>query len=142
MTDYWPSEEGAIVEGGLVLNCYADGAIGEGSCVKWGTTGASKLPVAATAAFGDACGVALKAAGAAGDIIPVCFHGLVKMMLGETLAIGDAVISSGTTGKVYGIEAASSSMLESVTGETVYILGYLFGGGNPDDEVPVLISTQ
>ena len=67
MTDYWPSEEGAIVEGGLVLNCYADGAISEGSSVKWGTAAANRLPVAATAAFGDACGVALKAASAAGD---------------------------------------------------------------------------
>jgi hypothetical protein len=142
MTDYWPSEEGAIVEGGLVLNCYADGAVSEGSCVKWGTAGANKLPVAATAAFGDSCGVALKAAGAAGDIIPVCFHGLVKMMLGETLAIGDAVIAAGATGKVYGIEAATSSQLESVAGATVYILGYLFGAGNPGDEVPVLISVQ
>jgi hypothetical protein len=142
MVDYWPSEEGAIVEGGLILNCYADAAISEGACVKWGTTGANKLPVATSAAMGDSCGVALKAATAAGDIIPVCFHGLVKMMLGETLAIGDAVVSAGSTGKVYGIEAASSPMLESVAGATMYILGYLFGGGNPGDEVPVLISTQ
>jgi hypothetical protein len=142
MVDYWPSEEGAIVEGGLVLNCTAAAAISEGSCVKWGTAAANTLPVAATAAYGDSCGVALKAATAAGDIIPVCFHGLVKMMLGETLVIGDAVIAMGTTGKVYGIEAASSASLESVTGATVWILGYCFGGGIPGDEIPVLISLQ
>lgn len=144
MTDYWPSEEGAIVEGGLVLNCYADGAISEGSCVTWGTSAANRLPVTATAAFGDGIGVALKAASAAGDLVPVCVHGIVKLMVGETLTIGDAVVSTGTTGTVYGIEAASSSQLESVAGASVWILGYLFASGNSDtsDEVPVLISTQ
>ena len=124
------------------MNCYADGAITEGYPVKWGTSGASKLPVAASAAFGDGVGIALKTAGAAGDIIPVCFHGLVKMTLGETLAIGDAVVAGGTTGLIVGIEAASSSMLESVAGGTCWILGYLFCGGNTGDEVPVLISLQ
>jgi len=142
LTDYWSSEEGAIVEGGLVLNCYADAPIVEGACVKFGTTGANKIAVATSAAFGDSVGIALKAAGAAGDIIPVCFHGVVKVTLGETLTIGDAVVAAGSGAEVFGIEAASSSQLESVAGASVYILGYLLQGGNADDEVLMLVSTQ
>jgi hypothetical protein len=140
MTDYWPSEEGAIVEGGLVVNCYCDNAITEGAIVKFGTTGANKIAVDANAAAGTGVGVALKA-GAQYDIIPVMFHGIVKIVLNETLTIGQPVQASATSNQVIGTEEATSVLLRiNAAAGTCYILGHLLQGGNADDEVLMLVN--
>ena len=91
--DWYPDEEGSIVDGLICGFCYADGAIAEGNIVKWGTTAAGRVAVIVSAAVGDGIGVALKAASGAGVMVPVAFSGIVKMLVNETLVIGDLVLN-------------------------------------------------
>ena len=95
--DYWPDEEGSIVDGFICGFCYADGAIGEGEIVTWGTSAAGRVAVIVSSAVGDGIGVALKEAGAAGAIIPVAFSGIVKLTAGETMAIGELITNLSDT---------------------------------------------
>ena len=93
--DYWPQEEGYIVEGTPVMMCYAAAAVGEMSCVKLSATTAGRIDIAASAAAGDSIGVALRAT-AGGAMIPIAFGGIVKMLAGGTLVLGTPVISHGS----------------------------------------------
>ena len=53
VTDWYPDEEGSIVDGLICGFCYADGAIAEGNAVKWGTSASGRVAVAASTAVGD-----------------------------------------------------------------------------------------
>ncbi len=138
MTDLWDTQEGVIVKGLIAGFCYADAAIGEGDFVKLGTSAANRLPVAVTAAVGDSIGIAMKAADAAGDIIPVAFSGIVKVMAGETLVIQDIVIGFGATANVASVGASTTLKLNSAT---QWIVGIsLQAAAAPGDELLILLN--
>ena len=92
VTDWYPDEEGSIVDGLICGFCYADAAIAEGNVVTWGTSALGRVAVTPSVAVGDGIGVALKAASGAGVYVPVAFSGIVKLSVDETLAIGALVI--------------------------------------------------
>jgi hypothetical protein len=136
MVDYYPDEEGSIVDGLICGFCYADGALNEGCLVKWGTSASGRVAVAESAAVGDAIGVALKAASGAGSYVPVAFSGIVKLTTNETLAIGELIIS-GTSVNVVGVGASTTITINSATQK---ILGCLMqAGASDDDELLVLL---
>jgi hypothetical protein len=136
VTDWYPDEEGSIVDGLICGFCYADGAIGEGNIVKWGTSAAGRVAVAASTAVGDGIGVALKEASGAGAYIPVAFSGIVKMTVDETLAIGDLVISESVT-QIVGVGDSTTLTINSATQK---IIGCLMQAStDEDDEVLVLL---
>lgn len=136
MTDYYPDEEGSIVDGFICGFAYADGALNEGCIVKWGTSAAGRVAVAESAAVGDGIGVALKAASGAGSIIPVAFSGIVKMTVGETLSIGELILSLDST-SIAGIGASNTLTINSVTQK---ILGCVMqAAAAPADELLVLL---
>ena len=93
-TDFWPQEEGYIVEGSPNMMCLASGAIAEFACVKLSATATGVVTVAASAAAGDSIGVALRSA-ADGQMLPVCFEGICKMIADATITLGQSVQSYG-----------------------------------------------
>lgn len=134
--DWYPDEEGSIVDGLICGFCYADGAIAEGNIVKWGTSASGRVAVIVSAAIGDGIGVALKAASGAGAYVPVAFSGIVKMLVNETLAIGDLVISNNTV-TIVGVGASNTLCINSATQK---ILGCLMqAAADDEDEVLVLL---
>ena len=114
MTDYWPDEEGSIVDGFICGFCYADGAFNAGEVVTWGTSAVGRVAVITAGAIGIGVGVALRAASGAGSIVPVAFSGIVKMTVGETLAIGDLVFDL-TSVALAGISASNTLCINSAT---------------------------
>ena len=91
MTDLYPEEEGYISDGTVIGFCKAAGSIALHSGVFLGATAVSgAVSVVAGSADGDSIAVALKAADT-NDFIPVCFHGIVKMVIGDTMTAGDIV---------------------------------------------------
>lgn len=99
MVDNWSTQDGRIYDV-LTIPCEAGGAISEGSSVKFGTAAADKIVVIVSAAQGDGFGIALKAASASGEVIPVLVIGVFKCTratLGATIAAGDWIINSITT---------------------------------------------
>jgi len=103
MTDLYPDEEGYIADGSIVGFCKATAAIPLHSGVKFGTSVSGVISVTAGAADGDSNGIALKEA-AAGDFIPVCFYGVVKILAGAVLAEGDMVKSDASATYVLPID--------------------------------------
>jgi len=88
MTDLYPDEEGHISDGLVIGFCKAVDSIELHEAVALGSTGVSGfVSVKAASADGDAVGIALKSA-SAGDVIPVCFYGVVKVVAGATITTG------------------------------------------------------
>jgi hypothetical protein len=89
MTDYWTTQWGRIHDV-LTIDCVSYGSIDEGSAVLiYGTTTADQITVQCGQAKGDSTGIALKAASATGETIPVLFHGVFKCYRDDgTIAIG------------------------------------------------------
>jgi len=125
--DYWPQEEGYIVEGSPVMMCYAAAAVGEMSCVKLSATTAGRIDVAASAAAGDSIGVALRATAGA-QMIPVAFSGVVKLVVAGTLALGAPVIAHGSdTAKI--VDTGTSTDVMIGDSGTQRILGLALHAG-------------
>ena len=136
VTDWYPDEEGSIVDGLICGFCYADGAIAEGNIVQWGTSASGRVAVASSAAVGDGIGVALKAASGVGSIIPVAFSGIVKMTVDETLSIGELVISESSL-YIVGMGASTTLTINSATQK---ILGCVMQASTDEtDELLVLL---
>ena len=134
--DWYPDEEGSIVDGLICGFCYADGALAEGNIVKWGTSAVGRVAVIVSAAVGDGIGVALKAASGAGAYVPVAFSGIVKMLVNETLAIGDLVLNLDTI-SIGGIGDSNTLCINSFTQK---ILGCIMqASADDEDEVLVLL---
>jgi len=98
VTDYASSfTEGEMAGKGEIITCKSGAAISKGRFVKI-SSGTSEVPTVVTAtAYANVLGVALKAASAANEYIPVLVRGIVKMTLGTvsgTLAAGSAVRSN------------------------------------------------
>lgn len=136
MTDNWSKQEGVIHKGLVIANAYADGVVAANSFVTFGTSAADRIAVTASAAVGDSICIALKAAAAAGDIIPVMFSGVVKVLVNETLSIGELVINESTT-EIVGIGASTTLMINSAT---QYIAGTVLQASAADgDEILMLL---
>ena len=141
-TDYWPQEEGYIVEGAPVAMCIAAAAIGEMSCVKLNSTAAGSINVAASAAVGDSIGVALRAAIGTGDTIPVAFGGIVKMITGGTLALMDTVESQGVnTAEVIQVANSTDMAIADQAGDVCLGMA-LHAGVTLGDEILVLLGRR
>ena len=140
--DYWPQEEGYIVEGTPVAMCVAAAAISEMAAVKLSSTAVGSINVATNAAKGDSIGVALRAATAAGDMIPVAFGGIVKMVVGGTLALQDCVLTEGL-GNSDVIQTQNSTDLVIADQAGYSILGMaLHAGATIADEILVLLGRR
>ncbi|RJS67918.1 hypothetical protein CW680_01080 [Candidatus Bathyarchaeota archaeon] len=96
MADYVGSQVGLGETVGpvppVILPCKAGAAITKGDFVK--LSDAQDFTVVAAGANDDVLGVAMKEAQAAGEYIPVCVFGIVKMECGGTVTAGNAVASN------------------------------------------------
>jgi hypothetical protein len=120
-TDYWPQEEGYIVEGSPVMMCKAGGSIGEMDCVYLSATASGCVTVATNALWGDSIGVALRSA-TTGQMVPVAFDGIVKLIANATIALGQMVCNAAAaTAKIIDTPV-SANCIKGDTG-TAYILG-------------------
>jgi hypothetical protein len=140
VTDWYPDEEGSIVDGFICGFCYADAACNAGEVVTWGTSASGRVAVkpatSAAGTIGDGIGVALKAASGAGSYIPVAFSGIVKMTVDETLAIGDLVLSQSSIA-LAGIGTSAALCINSATQK---ILGCVMQASTDEsDELLVLL---
>lgn len=140
-TDWWPSQEGRIVDG-LTLNCIAeDNAIVEGQAVCFGTDTAGQITVDGATGLGDGWGVALKASAAAGDPLPVLVFGLYKMTASngtDQPDKGEFVMNSST---IYVVDVGQVGTYTSANlkayGGSSYILGMCMIGmtANADESI-------
>ena len=93
MTDLYPSEEGYISDGYVSGYCRAQMTLElHDSVFIHGTAVSGIVSVASAAADANAIAITLKSA-VTGDYIPVCFHGIVKLMAGDTLTGGDQLVN-------------------------------------------------
>jgi hypothetical protein len=150
MVDMWDSEEGYICQGTDIGFCTLGTAAVAGECMKFGTSVANQIVVSKTSASGDAIGIAKKG-GVTGDVIPVVFYGVVKLVAAQTVTVGQTVKSAVTAGTTITFgncvpianlntgTAAPLAASENGTG-TFFKLGLaLQDGATPGDEILVLI---
>ena len=97
-TDWWPSQEGRVSDG-FTINIIAEGATTEASACKFGTSTSGQMTVTDAAGLGDGWGVMLRAAGAAGEAIPVVILGNVKMTVsnGTDQPVQGEIVMNSTT---------------------------------------------
>lgn len=145
MTDLYPDEEGYISDGAVIGFCKLVNSVALHAAVKMGTTSVSGVVSIVTGASdGDSYGVALKA-GVTDDFIPVCFHGIVKMMVGDTMTVaGDLVMNDAKATYVLPIRAMTEDEIlkwRGLNGTGTYIrLGMLMqNGAASGDEALVFI---
>ena len=132
--DYWPQEEGYIVEGSPVMMCVAGGTITENGCVKISATTAGQVTVTESATWGECIAVALRA-GSTGEMVPVAFEGVVKMLSDATMALGLHVCSSGATGNKL-IDGPATANVKLNGQGTAWLMGTLLQEATkPGDEV-------
>lgn len=117
MTDLYPSEEGHISDGLVIgfAKIYAGSADVElHEAVNIGTTAVSGwVSVGAAAADGDAIGIAMKA-GSAGDVIPVCFYGVVKLVAGTAITAGQVLRNDALGTYILDLADLSTGNVESI----------------------------
>lgn len=136
--DYWPQEEGYIVEAAPVVMCVASGTINEMECVKLSSTTAGQITVEDAAAWGDSIGVALRAV-TTGQSVPVAFAGVVKMLADATLALGQQVCNS-ANGDNKIIDTPTSANIKLGDNGTAYVLGItLQEAADDEDEILILL---
>ena len=140
-TDYWPQEEGYIVEGSPVMMCLSTTNITEMCCIRLTATTAGVVSVGVGAAWGDCIGVALRAC-TSGEMVPVAFNGVVKLLADATLALGQHVVNQATGGNKI-IDPAASASCKMGTNGSAYILGTaLQAAANDEDEILVLLGRK
>ena len=137
-TDYWPQEEGYIYEGAPVMQCVASGAITENACVKLAAATVGNVVVSESTTWGECIGVALRAV-SSGQVVPVAFGGIVKMLADATLALGHQVVSSALGGNKLIDGAASAAMACGDTGSAHFMGTLLHAAADDEDEVLLLI---
>jgi len=138
-SDYWPQEEGYIVEGAPVMMCVSGGTITEMACVYLSGTTAGQVTVTTNAAWGDSIGVALRAVSGAGKMVPVAFAGVVKLLADATLALGQQVCNQAAGGNKI-IDTPTSANIKLGDNGTAYVLGIaLQAAADDEDEILVLL---
>ena len=150
VTDFYRSEEGYICDGNVIGFCSVQAAVEINEVVHiHGTDVSGYISVSPAAADGDGYAVALKA-GAAGDYIPVCFFGVVKMLMGSTICADDMVINDSVGTYILPIPTATHDEIgdyfygvAGMTTGTNYRLGMALQGHDNSaasgDEILVLV---
>lgn len=144
MTDYWPHQEGVIADGFSIGFAEAYAAIEAFEVVHMHTTASTdSIYVAPAAADADGYAVALKAATAQGDIIPVMYLGIVKMVAGDTINEDDVLENDATGTYVLPIQTITAGQYTcyramNYTG-TRFRLGKTLNGAVTGDEILVLV---
>jgi len=143
MTDYYPDEEGVLLDGISVGWCQLSTAVSAMGGVVLDTATAGNIVVKAGTISMDCQGIAMRA-GSSSDYIPVLFYGVAKMMLGNT-GVGGSPVGAGTTaGYVLAIGSYTSSQINKLHGlnytGTVEILGKQLQAGVTGDEVLILVA--
>ena len=137
-TDYWPQEEGYIYEGAPVMQCVASGAITENACVKLAAATVGNVVVAQSTTWGECIGVALRAV-ATGQVVPVAFGGIVKMLADATLALGHQVVSSAAGGNKL-IDGPGTANVKIGSNGTAFLMGTILqAAATEGDEILSLI---
>lgn len=148
-TDYWPQEEGYIVEGAPVMMCRANDTIVEMACVNVTAGAAGYVQVDHSALMGDSIAVALRACTVTGQYIPVAFRGIVKMLADSTIIVQQTLISQGTdSAKVVRQNAAANVGSDDLWCNysaaalgTAWIMGLALQAGITDgDEILMLLN--
>jgi len=142
MTDNFILKDGYVADGHVIGFCICTLACTAGTWVTFGTSVANYVAVTPTALASDAVGMALRA-GAAGDVIPVCFNGVVKTVAGAAIAVG-ALVGSQFTSTLKVVTHAYASNLIRFNGiggnYTARIIGTALQEAAVDtDEILVLI---
>ena len=139
VTDYWPQEEGYIVEGSPVMMCVSTSAITENACVRLTATTVGQVSVGIGVAAGDCIGVALRSCDS-GQVVPVAFRGIVKMLADATIVIGTHVQSStNNLAAVVDTPGAVNIIQGTDVAGTVHVFGTALQGGINDQEDEILI---
>lgn len=143
-TDYWPQEEGYIVEGSPVMMCKTDGTITEMSTIKITTGAAGYVSVDHSALVADSIGVALRACTVTGQFIPIAFGGIVKMLADSTIVVQQPIVNESTnSSKVEGYDPARNVGSDDMffNGSSAWILGLALQNGVTDgDEILILLA--
>jgi hypothetical protein len=143
LTDYYPDEEGVLLDGISLGWCQASTTITANSQVAMDTATSGNV-VVKQGAYRDSIGVAMRG-GSSSDYVPVLFYGIVKMKLAVTVAAGAPICSDTTAGYIGPMASyATATYLQMIhavcyTG-SVEVLGKAMQGGVTDDEVLVLVS--
>lgn len=97
MTDLFSElDVGEALEAQLVLSFKSEAAIAKGSPVKMSTHTAGEIGSVAGCSAGDkAIGIAMRAAAAAGEYIPVLIVGVVKVTADGAISVGNPVKAAG-----------------------------------------------
>ena len=120
------------------MMCTSGTAITENCVVRLTATTAGTVTVGITAAWGDCIGVALRAVDS-GQMVPVAFHGVVKMLADATLALGQQVCSS-AAGANKVIDTPTSANLLLGDDGSAYVLGTaLQEAADDEDEILILL---
>ena len=141
MTDWYPDEEGCILEGFSIAICKALTSITALSGVKLDTTSVSGVISINQGTYQASVGIAMKA-GVTGDMIPVMFLGIAKLLAGGTILVGNPVVSDTTAGYVLSLPSYTTAgvTLHGVNGTgTVEILGKALQAAATGDEILVLV---
>jgi hypothetical protein len=143
MTDYYPDEEGVLIDGISVGWCQASTAITAGGGVALDTATSGNIVVKAGTISFDCQGVAMRSA-ASSDYLPVLFYGVAKFLLGGTCVVGSPVGAGTTAGYVLRIPTYTDAQVSLLHGlnytGTVEILGRAIQGGTTGDEILVLVA--
>jgi hypothetical protein len=143
LTDYYPDEEGVLLDGISLGWCQASTTITANAQIALDTATSGNIVVKA-GSYRDSVGIAMRA-DSSSDYIPVLLYGIVKMKLAVTVAAGAPVCSDTTAGYVgpMGSYATATylSLLHALnyTG-TIEVLGKALQGGVTDDECLILVS--
>lgn len=143
MTDYWPHNEGVVVDGFSIAMGRAQAAIEAFETVHMHTTAVNyAIQVAPASAAGDGYAVALKAA-EADDIIPIMYLGIVKMQAATAMNEDDYVSNAAGGTQVQVIATMTAGELVAYralnyTG-TAFRLGKTLNGATTDDDILVLV---
>lgn len=140
-TDWYPDEEGVLVDGLSLGWCIASSTITALGAVKLDTATAGNIVVTAAADF-EGIGIAMRG-GSSSDYIPILLYGVVKQMLGNACLVGNAVGSGTTAGYVLAAATtiANVNLLRGInyTG-TVEHIGKALQGGTTGAEILVLVA--
>ena len=145
MTDYVGSQvdlgEAVGLAPPVILTCKSGGAITKGDFVK--LSDATDFTVVAAGANADVLGVAMKAASASGEYIPVCIFGVVKMEAGGTVTAGNAVASNA---EGLPVDVADQAVDEGGTAKyTIYynhVAGIALQSGSDGDKVLIFVGRR
>jgi hypothetical protein len=143
MTDYYPDEEGVLLDGISVGWVQLSSTCVAMDSLKFDTATAGNIVMKHGDDY-EGVGVAMRARSSS-DYVPVLFYGVCKMVLAGTCVVGSPVCSATTGGQIFRHQSwATSSYLWLLHGlnytGTIEILGKALQGGTTGDEILILVA--